>query len=159
MRYSLGYLLTALLLSFDSSPAADLDLSTLDLSAMSSGWGTPQANRSITGRPLSIGATRFERGIGTHAPSEFMLRLDGKATRFRAKVGVDAATEGRGSVVFEVYLDGKRTWKSPVMSGLDKARDLKVDVSGVDRLRLVVTDGGDGNRLDAADWCDPVLVP
>ena len=27
-----------------------------------------------------------------------------------------------------------------------------VDIVGVKRLRLVVTDAGDGNRFDAADW-------
>ena len=32
-----------------------------------------------------------------------------------------------------------------------------VALDGVDRLRLILTDAGDGNRLDAGDWCDPSL--
>ena len=36
------------------------------------------------------------------------------------------------------------------MSGLDPTREVDVDVTGVDRLRLIV--------MDAGDWCEPVLV-
>jgi hypothetical protein len=60
-------------------------------------------------------------------------------------------------VVFEVLADGRRVWNSPVMSGLDAPREVDVAVADVQRLRLVVHDGGDGNRFDAADWCEPTL--
>ena len=70
---------------------------------------------------------------------------------------MDAATDGRGSVVFEVYGDGKKLWSSPTLSGLDAAKDIDLDVTGVNRLRLVVTDAGDGNKFDVAVWGDPVL--
>jgi len=72
-------------------------------------------------------------------------------------VGIDAATEGKGSVEFEVYADGKKVWSSGVRSGLDEAKTVDIEVEGVDRLRLVVTDGGDGNKFDAANWCEPAL--
>jgi hypothetical protein len=45
------------------------------------------------------------------------------------------------------------------MPGLDAARDVDVDVTGVNRLRLVVTDGNDGNKFDAANWVNPELKP
>ena len=83
--------------------------------------------------------------------------MNGQYSRFTAKVGVDAATEGRGSVTFEVYADGKKIWESPVMSGLDAPRDVDVEVKGAKRLRLVVGDAGDGNKSDAADWIEAVL--
>jgi lysophospholipase L1-like esterase len=34
-----------------------------------------------------------------------------------------------------------------------------VNVTGADRLKLVVTDAGDGNGWDHADWADATLVP
>jgi hypothetical protein len=43
------------------------------------------------------------------------------------------------------------------MSGLDAPREVDVNVAGVNRLRLVVTDGNDGNKFDAANWVNPVL--
>ena len=71
--------------------------------------------------------------------------------------GVNAATDDRGSVVFEVWGDGKKLWNSALASGFDPVRDAAVDIAGVKRLRLVVTDAGDGNRFDAADWAEAVL--
>jgi hypothetical protein len=110
--------------------------------------------RNVVGSRLRIGEESFDAGLGCFAQSLLEYALDGRYKRFTATVGVDAAAEGRGSVVFEVYADGKKVWSSPLMSGLDAARKVDVPLAGVKRLRLVVTDGGDGNRYDAADWCD-----
>jgi hypothetical protein len=110
--------------------------------------------RNVVGSRLRIGEESFDLGIGCFAQSLLEYALDGRYKRFTATVGVDAAAEGRGSVVFEMYADGKKVWSSPLMSGLDAARKVDVPLAGVKRLRLVVTDGGDGNRYDAADWCD-----
>jgi len=117
----------------------------------------PRMARNMAGEPMKIGEEEFVNGIGVFAPSLIEISLNKQFKTYQAKVGIDAATEGRGSVVFEIYADGERAWKSPVMSGLEQARDVEVDVTGVNRLRLVVTDGGDGNRLDAANWCTPEL--
>jgi len=114
--------------------------------------------RNIVGAPLAVGRTPFANGLGTFARSLIEYPLNGQFARFTAKVGVDAATEGRGSVVFEVYADGKKLWSSGTLSGLDEAKQVAVDVRGIDRLRLIVTDAGDGNRFDAADWGLPVLA-
>jgi hypothetical protein len=119
--------------------------------------GAPRPGRNTVGGPLKIGEERFGNGLGCFAMSLQEFSLGGRFKRFTAKVGVDAVTEGKGSVVFEVYGDGKKLWASPTMSGLDAARVVDVPVEGVERLRLVVGDGGDGNRYDVADWCDPVL--
>ena len=118
----------------------------------------PRYARNVVGEPLAIGERTFDNGIGIWARSLVEIPLNGQFSRFTASVGVDAATDGKGSVEFHVLGDGKELWKSKVMSGLDAPRDVNVDVKGVKRLRLMVTDGGDGNDLDAADWCDPVLV-
>ena len=118
---------------------------------------SPRYGRNIIGGPLAVGQTRFANGIGVFAQSLLEVPLNGQFARFAAKVGVDAVTEGRGSVVFEVYGDGKKLWASPILSGLDEAKAVEADVRGINRLRLVVTDAGDGNKFDAADWCDPVL--
>jgi len=119
--------------------------------------GMPRFARNVIGSPLKIGATAFANGIGTFARSLLEFSLNGQFRRFTAKVGVDAITEGRGSVVFEVYGDGKKIWSSTTLSGLDALKEIDIDVTGINRLRLVVTDAGDGNKFDVADWCEPVL--
>lgn len=131
-------------------------LDTLDISAMQAGWGTPQVNRSVDMNPLSIGGKRFERGIGTHADSVFLIALDGKALRFTATVGVnDEVVAGqqtiRGSIEFKVIGDGKTLWSSGVMRGKDAAKECIVDIAGVKDLMLIV-DSGDDINYDHADW-------
>jgi len=117
----------------------------------------PRVARNAVGHELRIGKQAYPNGIGTFAPCLIEYPLNGQLRRLTAEVGIDAATEGRGSVVFEVHGDGKLLWKSGLMSGLDKALTVDVDVSNVNRLRLIVTDGGDGNKMDVANWCNATL--
>jgi hypothetical protein len=121
-------------------------------------FGHPRFARNITGSRLKVGTTEFAEGIGVFAQSLLEYPLNKQFSHFTAKVGVDAVTEGRGSVVFEIFADGKKIWASGVMSGLDQPKSIDVDVKGVDRLRLILTDAGDGNKFDAGDWCEPVLT-
>jgi hypothetical protein len=135
----------------------DFPLSAIGAVHADQNVGTPRYARNIVGGPLKIDRQTFPNGIGTFARSLLELSLNGQFTRFTSKVGVDALTEGRGSVTFEVYGDGKKIWSSPSMSGLDAAREIDLNVTGVSRLRLIVTDANDGNKFDAANWVEPVL--
>lgn len=119
--------------------------------------GRPRLARNLIGGPLKVGTQAYANGVAVHANSLLEYPINRQFSRFRAEVGVDSAADGRGSVVFEIWTDGEKRWASPVMSGLDEARSVDIDVSGVDRLRLVLRDGGDGNRLDAGNWCDAEL--
>ena len=69
--------------------AATVRLDQLDLTAMTSGWGQPRRDLSITQKPLAIGGVKFEHGVGTHAESDVIVQLDGKASLFTAQAGVD----------------------------------------------------------------------
>lgn len=114
--------------------------------------------RNAVGNPLRLGTETVPTGIGAYAASLLEYAVEGQFSRFTAQVGIDAATEGKGSVVFEVQGDGKKLWTSPVVSGLDKPLAVDIDIRGVKRLRLLVHDGGDGNKFDAADWCSATLT-
>ena len=118
---------------------------------------TPRIGRNVVGVPIAVGRQSYDNGIGTFANCLLEYAVNGQFKRFTADVGIDAATEGRGSVVFEVWADGEKVFTTPVMSGLDMAKKVDVDLTGVKRLRLTVLDGGDGNKFDAGDWCNPVL--
>jgi hypothetical protein len=116
----------------------------------------PRLDRNVIGGPLQIDTTHYDTGIGVFAPSLLEYALDGAARRFRAEVGIDAATEGKGSVTFEIAIDGDKAWDSGPVSGLDAPKSVDLAIpAGAKRLRLTVTDGGDGNRFDAADWANP----
>ena len=129
-------------------------LSSLDLKEMTTGWGVARADREIVGGPLSIHGERFDRGVGTHANSKFRVALNGNATRFTAKVGVDDSAGSQGSVEFIVIGDGKTLWESGVLKGGAVAKTADVNLTGIQTLVLLVTDGGDGEGSDHADWAN-----
>jgi alpha-galactosidase len=130
-------------------------LDELDLSAATQGWGVPMKNKSIDGKTLTIAGKTFERGFATHSVSSLIVLLDGKATSFHARVGIDDEVTGHDPAVeFELYGDGKKIWSSGLMKLGDSARLCSVGLTGVKKLELVVADGGNGNYYDHADWAD-----
>jgi hypothetical protein len=150
-----------------ASPECDRTafVSELPFAAESNGWGPVERDTSNgensggDGNPIQIGGTRFDKGLGVHAASSVSVQLDGRYKRFTSQVGVDDEVGSGGSVAFEVVADGKVIATTPVMTGNDPARAIDVDVTSVRELTLRVTDGGNGNGNDHADWADARLVP
>lgn len=132
-------------------------LDELDLSGMAQDYLKPAARLSVEGNPLSIGGGKFDRGIGTHAGSEWWLDLSGKAKRFTAWAGIDDGAEGRGSAVFRVFADRKPAYHSGVMRGGQPAARVEVGLEGVKRICLMVSDAGDGSDFDHADWAEAAV--
>ncbi len=153
---SLPVLASAILLVAPlTASAATVRLDELDLTAMTTGWGQPRANQSVTQKPLSIGSAKFDRGVGTHAYSECVIALDGRAKWFSAKVGVDDnANNDKASLEFIILGDGRELWKSGTCRWQQPVRDCRVDLTGVKSLELVVTDADDGSGWDHADWAE-----
>jgi hypothetical protein len=114
--------------------------------------------RNVVGLPLTIDKETYSNGVGVFARSLLEYSLNGQFKKFSALAGIDRVTKGKGSVIFEIYLDGEKKWSSSVMTGLDEPAKIDLDVTGAKRLRLIVNDGGDGNRFDAANWCDAELL-
>jgi alpha-galactosidase len=129
-------------------------LEDLDLTLMRQGWGRPQTNRSMRLQPLSIGGTRFERGVGTHAHSSLWLDLAAGCSRFQAEVGVDDAAGGTASIQFRLTGDGRVLLQTTVLKSGDAARRVDVDLTGVRTLLLEVLDGGNGVEFDHGDWAN-----
>ncbi|MBW8864227.1 MAG: alpha-galactosidase [Verrucomicrobia bacterium] len=156
MKYVSKHRLILLFLTCFAAPvfAESVPLSTLDLSRMTAGWGAPMANREIGGGPLSIHGEKFSTGVGTHATSKLRVDLGGRAASFHAQVGVDDSASSQGSVEFIVAGDGNVLWQSGVLKAGDKARVVDIKLTGVKTLTLRVTDAGDGEGDDHADWAD-----
>ncbi len=130
-------------------------LDQLDLSAATQGYGVPGKNKSVAEKTITINGKTFNRGFGTHAESSLFILLNGHATSFTAFVGIDDEVDGhQPAVEFILIGDGKQLWKSGIMRLKDSARFCSVSLTGVKKLELVVTDGGNGNYYDHADWAD-----
>ncbi|HEV7964364.1 MAG TPA: NPCBM/NEW2 domain-containing protein, partial [Actinoplanes sp.] len=110
------------------------------------------------GKPITIGGVVFAKGLGVHAPGTVEYFVGGKCSSFTASVGVDDEKTANGSVTFEVWADGRRAADSGLLTTADPAAALTADVTGAAVVRLIVTDGGDGNNSDHADWADAKIT-
>ncbi|MFC1626907.1 NPCBM/NEW2 domain-containing protein, partial [Patescibacteria group bacterium] len=99
----------------------------------------------------------FKKGVGTHAYSRLTYDVNGLFTWFTTDYGVDTEAGSQGSVQFQVWGDAKLLYESDVIGRYDIPRHADVDISGVDTLELVVTDSGNGNVDDHADWLNTKL--
>lgn len=151
-------LLSALKSYSQSSQEKTIWLSDLDLSKMTCVMGIPKTNQSIRGEAMSIGEEKFERGVGTHAYSRMLINLNGKAKSFSAKVGLDDGAYIHASISFYVLGDKKVLWESgPVKRG-EKPRSINVDLTGVNKLGLLVIVNREDISENYADWADAKIV-
>ena len=140
-------------------------LSDLTSKSATTGWGTMRKDKSINNGV--IGLTRsgeivtYSKGVGVHANSEVVYDLTDKGyDYFEAYVGVDQAMKDspNSSIIFKVLVDGEEKYNSKLMKSSDNQKYVKVNVKGANELKLVVTDGGNGNTADHASWADAKLT-
>jgi len=116
----------------------------------------PAKDKDLAGRKIAIAGNRYDRGLGCRTGSRIMYRLDGRAARFQALVGVDDGYSGDATAQFKVYNGDFFGGQVLFDSGkLRKGSAVKVDieVSGVKYLLLAV----DGKEVDA-DWAEAKVV-
>ncbi len=135
-------------------------LDSIDLTTMTCGWEYPRTNSAVGGQSLKIARQRIARGVGTHADSWFSLAIEGEALAFEALVGVDdeELIRGKGSVIFRVYADNHCVADSGIMRARERARPLRADLKGARVVTLHVSDAGDGDAHDHADWGEAVFI-
>ncbi|MCB2378412.1 PQQ-dependent sugar dehydrogenase [Hymenobacter sp. BT635] len=147
-----------------SAPAA-VYLSDLNWTAASSGWGPVERDGSngeldpADSKTISLDGVTYAKGLGVHAASNITYSLKGAYSRFLSDLGVDDEVGNNGSVVFQVYLDGTLAYESSRLTGSSATARLDLNVSGKNELRLVVTNAGDDNSYDHADWAGARLLP
>jgi alpha-galactosidase len=133
------------------------------LGTPTNGWGPVERDMSNgeqvagDGQMMSINGTTYTKGLGAHAASNIAFDLQGNCTSFTASAGHDDESNP-GTVVFEVWLDGIRVYQSPVKGSSQAAESVSVDLTCASKLELVVTDAGDGNGHDHADWADAKVL-
>lgn len=147
-------------------------LEDLDLSTMTKGSNAVNTNKSTDGNPLTINKTTYEKGVGTHAESHYVIRLNGKGVSFKAKGGLDDeqlenGTPRSNGVIFKVVnLDSNTEIASTgvVYGGTDAVSLTQtsdssetINLAGIQKIDLVVDPNGD-NGWDHADWVETELV-
>ena len=121
--------------------------------------------RGRTGGPapaplvMTLDGAKYTHGLGVGGLGELWIDLQGKAKRFVSMIGIDDARKtGRGSVTFEVWLDGKKAFDSGIMKSGDAAKSMSVNLTNAKQMILFVGDGSDGTADDIADWAGASIV-
>ncbi len=121
------------------------------------GWGPVERDTSVgssgsnDGNTITLNGVTYPKGLGAHANSTIVINLNKQYGTFLSDVGVDDET-GPGTVVFQVWGDGVKLYDSGTMTQTGATKSVSVNVSNVSQLTLTVTDAGDGNSYDHADW-------
>ena len=116
-----------------------------------------QRDKSVLGKPLTLGTRAFEKGIGVHSRSSLTFDVDDRYDLLAATIGIDAETGGKGDCVFTVLGDGQPLYSQRV-KGDEPARDISVPLGGVKQLTLLVEPGADLDLADHANWCDVRVI-
>lgn len=88
-----------------SGPAGTLRLTDLPWKQATAGWKSPVTNRSVSGSAMKIGEQTPAIGIGTHSKSVIEYDIPAGYERLRARTGLDAGANDRGSVRFLVFTE------------------------------------------------------
>jgi alpha-galactosidase len=110
------------------------------------------------GHTITINGVTYTKGLGAHAPGVIEYYAAGRCTSVTADVGMDDEKGNNGTASFEVWADGTKVADSGVLTNLMPAHPLQADVTGATLVRLVTTDGGDGNNSDHADWANAHII-
>jgi hypothetical protein len=150
-------------------PLPTVLLDNLTALEVKNGYGKATPSKTVEGAPLKINGKTHEHGIGAHAQALSVYAIPSGATRFVSVVGLDDKVKGdfRSSVVFQVYGDVKEMGEAPVLLAESPvlsektlrtwAFDLELN-SRYKEVRLIVTDAGNGNEGDHADWVDAGFI-
>ena len=114
----------------------------------------PVMDRNYDGAPLALNGAAFEKGLGCKSKSQVIYKLNGKADRFQALVGLADNSPDQGTGEFKVHVEnrfsGKIIFASGKMRKGDKPVAVDIDVKGLDSILLEFTGKGVfGNWADA----------
>lgn len=142
-------------------------LSSLEIEKTKCGWEnhTPKKDKSIDGNKITVGGKVYESGVGTHGPSQIIIKLNGSVTDFYTVLGVDDEVKEAGNFDYHVYVKAEGGATEDVAKGtINRFSNQSVDIhadnlSGWKYLYLETSNGNDGtNTCDHIDWANAYLV-
>lgn len=137
-------------------------LSDLEWTNATNGWGPVEQDMSVgdhqggDGLPITLNGVTYKKGLGVHAYSEIVYDLNGEGSRFTTDVGVDdeAADSAASKMAFQVWGDGKKLYDSGPMTPTSETNKIDISIKDIQKLKLIVTNGNNGNAWDHGDWAN-----
>jgi hypothetical protein len=115
---------------------------------------------SVTGHPLRLANSTYEKGLGLHAPCQVTYKLNGQYERFESMVGLDDVRAPRGRARLSILLDSKRIelHDGKEMTNRDPPLHVRLDVRKVKEMTLVVEQGSFGDVQAHVNWANARLI-
>ena len=144
--------------SLPSTPERTVYLSDIEWMSQSTSYGTIRRDQSHDGIALTLLSSdgtpvTYTKGVGMHAAGEITVNLRNKGyNRFDVTVGVlqkYATARYSSTVKYLFYLDDVLVYQTGIMRYNTPKQDISLNVTGKSKLKIVVSDGGNGNL---GDW-------
>ncbi|MFA5817567.1 MAG: NPCBM/NEW2 domain-containing protein [Bacteroidales bacterium] len=117
----------------------------------------PRMDRNHKGEVITINGTVYKKGLGCKTESRIMYKLNGRADRFMASVGIDDAYEGsepgRFRVLNEDAFGNRALFDSGKMIKGTPTMDIDIDVRGLEFILLEFR----GKEVNG-DWVNPRII-
>jgi len=150
------------LVNADARPAAislkqradTIWLDQLPIQAYSEGIRPVKGGSNYQGDTIRMQGKPYLRGIGLQSVSVIPLQVDGEAFRLLATLGADDAGNPTIPIRFFVLGDGRLLYASPPLLPGDKPAEVDINLAGIRRLGLLMTDqtGGIRNKRTYGNW-------
>lgn len=111
----------------------------------------------LLGGPLKVKGKEYAKGLAVHSRSVLNYDIAGGFQTFKATVGFDDTTAGRGSVACRVLGDGKELFAQPLLKASGDPAAVEVAVAGVKQLTLEIDFGEAEDTGDRVIWADAKL--
>jgi alpha-galactosidase len=141
-------------------PSDTIMLHSLSLPQFSEGIRPIKPRTNYQGDSMQIAGRTFQDGIGLQSVSVLPFEVNGKALKFHALVGADDMGNKSVSIQFHVLGDGRLLYQSRYMNVGDPAEGIDIDLRGIKRLGLLVTDsvGGISNKRTYGNFANAYLI-
>src|SRR5690606_33098785 len=129
-------------------------LDDLKIRTFSDGIPSVAAKTTASGDTMQMAGNQFYRGVGVQTISALSFLLNGEAKKFTSEVGVDDSGNPEIPVQFYVIGDRKILFESGEMRVGDAPKKVDVNLKGVRRLGLLVTDNVVKRSRTYCNWAD-----
>jgi len=114
--------------------------------------------RNVRGRPIRVDRRTYEQGIGVHSASTLTYELNGEFKQFVTHFGLDDDCGALADVTVEIRIDGevRHRVENVVVGTLHGP--VRLDVTGANRLELIVHFGRHAAIQDRFNWVESALI-
>ncbi|HVX83852.1 MAG TPA: NPCBM/NEW2 domain-containing protein [Phycisphaerae bacterium] len=119
-------------------------------------------NANVTGGPLRVAGTTYDRGLGVHTHSVLTYNLDGNFDTLTFRPAVDDSAGPQGEANLAVAIDGKIAWHADNLKGLGPhaaaPEQVSLPIKGAHTIELRADSPGRMDVLGRVDWLDAALL-